>query len=122
MSALLDLSAVPVASRMALEEILRRSDSGILAVILTGSAARGQATEHSDVDVMIVRDEPVGAREVIRSAAVDEIPLTLEELENVPAVGSADAWARWSFAWARVLKDQTAGQVRGGGAPSGHPD
>ncbi len=65
----------------------------------------------SDVDVMVIRDEPVNDREITRSSVIDEIPLTLGELETVPPVGSVAAGYRWQFAWAEVLRDRTDGRV-----------
>jgi predicted nucleotidyltransferase len=97
-------------ARAALEEILGRPDPGIRGVVLSGSAARGMATEHSDVDVYVVWAEPAD-RVTSRSDLVDEIPTTLAELEHVAPFGSVGWWTRWSFAWAEVLRDDTGGRV-----------
>ena len=80
----------------ALVELLAREDHAIMGIILTGSAARGMATKHSDVDVIVVRDEgeSESAREVTRSSAIDEIPMTLAELETFKAIGFHGAWDR----------------------------
>ena len=104
--------SLPDASTPALAELVARDDPTTVRIILTGSAARGMATEHSDVDVIVVRDEEGGnAREVTRSSAIDEVPMTLAELEMVKPVGSEGAWAGWSFAWAQVLRDSLGGRV-----------
>jgi predicted nucleotidyltransferase len=106
-----DHGSPPDAALQALEELTAREDPAIVGIVLTGSAARGMATEYSDVDVIVVRDEVESAREVSRSPAIDEIPMTLAELETVKAVGSDGAWARWSFAWVQVLRDSSDGRV-----------
>ena len=107
-----ELPGVPEASRAALREIIGREDPSILGVVLSGSAARGMANEHSDVDVYVVRTEVAGAGlETSRSAAVDEIPTTLSELESPGALGTDEWWYRWSFAHALVLRDDTGGRL-----------
>jgi predicted nucleotidyltransferase len=105
--------SLPDAALQALAEVTSREDPAIVGIVLTGSAARGMATEHSDVDVIVVRDESESesVREVTRSSAIDEIPLTLKELETIKPVGSDGAWDRWSFAWAQVLRDHSGGRV-----------
>ena len=103
---------LPDAAVQALVELVARDDPAVIGIILTGSAARGMATEHSDVDVIVVRDEEgVNAREVARSSAIDEIPMTLAELEAVKPVSSEEAWERWSFAWTQILRDSSGGRV-----------
>jgi predicted nucleotidyltransferase len=103
--------SLPDAALQALAELTSREDSAIIGIILAGSAARRMATEHSDVDVIVVRDEAESAREVKRSSAIDEIPMTLTELETVKAIGSVSSWDRWSFAWVQVLLDSSGGRV-----------
>jgi len=98
------------AAREALDEILGRDDPSILGLVLSGSAARGMETERSDVDVFVVRAESTG-RETRRSTAIDEIPDSLVELEDVSPYGSAGWWGRWSYAYAEVLRDDTGGWV-----------
>ncbi|MBB6628354.1 nucleotidyltransferase domain-containing protein [Nocardioides sp. KIGAM211] len=111
-STLPPLPGVPAASRAALQEILDRTDPAILGVVLSGSAARGMATERSDVDVYVVRTEEAGTGlETSRSPAVDEIPTTLAEIEAPGALGTDDWWYRWSFAHAHVLRDDTGGRL-----------
>lgn len=103
---------VPEASSAALQEILDRDDATILGVVLSGSAARGMATGHSDVDVYVVlADEARTGRVTTHSRTLDEIPTTLAELESPGALGSDDWWHRWSFAHALVLRDDTGGRL-----------
>ncbi|EWT00397.1 hypothetical protein N865_15870 [Intrasporangium oryzae NRRL B-24470] len=101
---------LPAAAQAALDEILGREDPQIVGVVLSGSAARGMATRWSDVDVFVVRDAPADTT-VLRSAAVDEVPVSLAELERPETFGTDGYWYRWSFAWARVLRDDTGGRV-----------
>jgi hypothetical protein len=109
----LDLAGLAPAVREALTALLARDDPAILGVVLSGSAARGLATAHSDVDVVLVRDETGVPRAVSRSAEIDEIPVTLGELETVAPYGTPGWGYRWSFAWAPVLRDATGGRIAG---------
>ena len=85
---------------------------GLLGLILSGSAARGMATERSDLDVYVVlSDEAARERRTERSASVDEIPVALSDLEQVASFGSLGWWVRWSFAWAPTLLDRTGGRI-----------
>ena len=104
--------SLPRPAQEALEEILGRDDPDVLGVVLSGSAARGMATERSDVDVYVVLT-PAGAagRTSRKTRYVDEVPMTLEELEELPPLGTDDWWSRWSFAWAQVLLDRTDGRL-----------
>ena len=55
-------------AQAALDEIVARDDPNILGIVLSGSAARGIATEHSDVDVFVVlTDEAAEGRQTSRS-------------------------------------------------------
>jgi hypothetical protein len=51
------------------------------------------------------------SRDLIARSAIDEIPMTLAELEIIKAIGSDGAWDRWSFALAQVLRDSSGGRV-----------
>lgn len=85
---------------------------GFLGLVLSGSAARGMATERSDLDVYVVlTDQAAHDRTTTRTPAVDEIPLSLSELVDVPPFGTEDWWFRWAFAWAPTLLDRTGGRV-----------
>jgi hypothetical protein len=97
------------AARAALDELVAREDPSILGLVLSGSAARGMATERSDVDVYVVRDDDE-RREKVSSAAIDEIPISLADLEQVDPHGTGDWYFRWSFAYAQVLRDTTGGR------------
>jgi nucleotidyltransferase-like protein len=98
------------AARAALDELTGRDDPSILGLVLSGSAARGMATEHSDVDVYVVRDDDV-ERAKASGAAIDEVPISLADLEQVDRYGTGDWYFRWSFAYAQVLRDDTGGRV-----------
>jgi hypothetical protein len=96
--------------------LAERNDSdhggGFLGLVLSGSAARGMATERSDLDVYVVLDDGAAReRRTDRTVSVDEIPVALSELERVPPFGSVDWWSRWSFAWAPTLLDRTGGRI-----------
>lgn len=52
-------------AREALDELVAREDPSILGLVLSGSAARNMATELSDVDVYVVRDDDVEERPAI---------------------------------------------------------
>ena len=84
----------------------------LLGLVLSGSAGRGVATERSDLDVYVVlTDHGVRTRCTTRTPDVDEIPVSLSELEQVAPYGSAGWWFRWSFAWAPALLDRTGGRL-----------
>lgn len=104
------MSLTPEQERL-LASVVGRDDPDVVGVVLSGSAARGMATSRSDLDVHVVLRPGAERRQVRRSPELDEIPEPLEELEDVPAYGSEGWWFRWSFAWARVLRDDTGGRV-----------
>jgi hypothetical protein len=99
-----------VDARAALDELVGRDDPTIVGLVLSGSAARGMATERSDVDVYVVRDDEED-REKRVTTAIDEIPISLADLEQVDRYGTGDWYFRWSFAYAQVLRDETGGRV-----------
>lgn len=78
--------------------------------MLSGSAARGMETESSDVDVFVVRAES-SERETSRSSAIDGIPDSLVDLEDVSPYGTPGWWGRWAYAYAEVLRDKTGGRI-----------
>ena len=80
--------------------------------MLSGSAARGIATEHSDVDVFVVlTDDAAEGRTTSRSPAIDEIPQTLADVEDVPPWGHEEYGYRWGYAYAQILRDDTGGRI-----------
>ena len=97
-------------AREALDELVARDDPTILGLVLSGSAARGIATELSDVDVYVVRDDDV-ERETSHSPAIDEIYWSVADLEQVDRYGTGGWYFRWSFAYAQVLRDLTGGRI-----------
>ena len=100
-------------ARAALDEVLAREDPSIIGVVLSGSAARmGMATEHSDVDVFVVRtDEAAEGRTTSRSRYIDEIPQTLADLEDVPMWGGAEYGYRWGYCYTQVLREDADGRI-----------
>ncbi len=98
------------AARWAPDELVARDDPSIVGLVLSGSAARGMATERSDVDVFVVRDDD-GDRDKIHTPAIDEIPWSVADLEQVDRHGEGGWYFRWSFAYAEVLRDETGGRV-----------
>jgi len=101
------------AAQAALDEIVARDDPSILGIVLTGSAARGIPTEHSDVDVFVVlTDDAAEGRTTSHSAAIDEIPQTLADLEDVPLWGGDEYGYRWGYCYTTLLRDETGGRIR----------
>ena len=98
------------AAREALDELVASDDPSIVGLVLSGSAARGMATEHSDVDVYVVRYDNV-ERETSHSLAIDEIYWSVADLEQVDRHGTGGWYFRWSFAYAQVLRDLTGGRI-----------
>ncbi|WP_340540947.1 nucleotidyltransferase domain-containing protein [Nocardioides sp. GXZ039] len=97
-------------ARDALDELVRRDDPSILGLVLSGSAARGMATERSDVDVFVVRAAQ-GEERPRKSAAIDEIPDAIVDLEDVSPYGTPGWWGRWAYAYAEVLRDDAGGRI-----------
>jgi predicted nucleotidyltransferase len=105
-------SELSAEARRALADVVGCEDPDVLAIFLSGSAARGMATERSDVDVYLVVTEEAGARRrTTKSEWIDEIVVTLAELESPGQLGTDDWWYRWSFAWVDVLRDDTGGRL-----------
>ena len=104
------------AQQAALVELVDRNDRAhgddLLGIVLSGSAGRDYATEHSDLDVMVVlTDEAASSRSTDRSPDVDEIPERWSDLLTVAPFGTEAWWMRWSCAWAPVLLDRTGGDL-----------
>jgi predicted nucleotidyltransferase len=95
------------------DETLTRliADPAVIAVILTGSAARGMATVHSDHDVIVVVREYDDAhpRTTYHSPEIDEIVYDLEDLAD--STDPAYQWARWQFRGAQILLDRTDNEI-----------
>ena len=53
-----------------------------------------------------------GARTVAKRPEIDEIPVTLAELEEVPEFGTEGWYGRWALAHVRVLRDRTDGRIQ----------
>jgi hypothetical protein len=84
----------------------------LLGLVLSGSAGRGYATEHSDLDVVVVlTDEAASTRTTVHGADLDEAVDSWTEIVTVPPFGTEGWWFRWSYAWAPVLLDRTGGEL-----------
>jgi hypothetical protein len=80
----------------------------VVGAVLTGSRARdGMATPHSDFDVYVIVS-PAAARRwsTTRTPELDTIVVPLSEFRE-----PAEAWNRYSFAYARVLLDRLDGEI-----------
>ena len=104
------MTELPRAAQDALDEAVSREDPRIVGVILTGSAARGTATQYSDVDLWVVFDDD-RTMSVTRSDVVDEVRISIGDLERRHPFGTDGWYQRWAFAWAQVLRDDSAGRV-----------
>ena len=102
--------------RETIHALAERNDAAhgadLLGIVLSGSAARGCATERSDLDVVVVlSDGAAASRSTAKSTEVDEIIDSWSELTTVPPFGTEGWWYRWSYAWAPVLLDRTGGEL-----------
>ncbi|PZS33906.1 MAG: hypothetical protein DLM58_06800 [Pseudonocardiales bacterium] len=61
------------------------ADTNVQSLVLSGSAARGMLTEHSDLDVFVIVAAPSAEWTTTRSRQVDLPVLTLAELADIPA-------------------------------------
>ncbi|TYB59840.1 hypothetical protein FXF51_33055 [Nonomuraea sp. PA05] len=92
---------------MTFEAFLARAlrDPQVLGVVLSGSQAReGAATAHSDHDVYLIVTD-ASAATPSRGAVLDVAVMTLDEFRDHALPGSGTEWNRYSFAYAKVLKD-----------------
>jgi hypothetical protein len=92
-----------------LDEILAQAeaDPGVLGVVLTGSRARGLATEWSDYDVtVVVAEQAEPWRHDSRTSTLDRVVCTAAALADT-SVG----WKRYAFRGAKVLLDRLDGGV-----------
>jgi predicted nucleotidyltransferase len=92
-----------------LDEVLARAeaDPGVLGVVLTGSRARGLATEWSDYDVtVVVAEQAEPWRHESRTSTLDQVVCTAAALADT-SVG----WMRYGFRGAKVLLDRLDGGV-----------
>lgn len=82
------------------------ADPGVAGLILSGSAARGQTTSHSDVDAYVIVAAPTDRWTTTRTPALDTAVMTVAELADV-----SDRWQRYSYRGARVLLDRLDGRI-----------
>lgn len=96
------------------DQLEREYGDQLLGLVLSGSAAHGLDTEHSDLDLdIILTPEHVDGPRLswLETTELEPCPMTLQDLETVASYGS-DQWGyRWSYAWAPVLADRTGGRV-----------
>jgi predicted nucleotidyltransferase len=93
----------------AFDELLARAeaDPSVAGVVLTGSRARDMATEHSDVDVLVIVSERGGRWSTTsRTPELDTIVMTLAELADV-----SDRWQRYAYRGAQVFLDRLDGRI-----------
>lgn len=107
---------LPPGQRARLVALAERNEEahgdGLLGLLLSGSAGRDFATEHSDLDVVVVlTDEAAAGRSTVHSPELDEAVDSWSELLDVPAFGTGGWWFRWTYAWAPVLLDRTGGEL-----------
>ncbi|GIF20072.1 hypothetical protein BJ973_002022 [Actinoplanes tereljensis] len=81
--------------------------SDVLGAVLTGSRARGTATDHSDLDlVVVVAEQSTPWRHDVRTAALDQVTCTVEALAD-----TSTTWQRYAYRGAQVLLDRLDGQI-----------
>ena len=88
------------------DEVAARAEADplVCGVVLTGSHARGLATERSDHDVYVVLTPPAGAAPAWaprRGPELDLVVCTVGDLAD-----TSDTYARYTFRGARVLLDR----------------
>lgn len=88
-----------------LDALRRRADDNVRGLVVSGSVARGVATEHSDVDVFVVLDRADPAWTTSRTREIDTIVMTMTELAHLPP-DPRDWWHRWAFAYSDVVLDR----------------
>ena len=103
-----------VADEAPIAALLARAadDDNVRGLVLSGSAARGLRTEHSDVDVYVVLAD-ASREQTTKTPEIDTIVVSLDVLREVapPPDDGGDWWFRYSFADARVLLDRTGGEL-----------
>src|SRR5262245_44445310 len=82
------------------------ADPSVAGLILTGSRARGLATEHYDPDVFLVLREVDPAWQTRRTPELDTIVMTVADLADV-----SDRWQRYAYRGAVVLLDRLDGEI-----------
>ncbi|WP_405140509.1 hypothetical protein OG589_26475 [Sphaerisporangium sp. NBC_01403] len=89
-----------------------RADPAVVGAVLSGSQARrGMATGRSDYDVYLVTADGGTSIEERRDSRLDIVVMPLEEFRAHALPGSGCEWNRYSFTYARVLKDRADGLI-----------
>ena len=102
------------AAEQELERLLEPiiSDPTVVGAVLSGSQARaGMATSFSDVDVYVITDDEHAKISPPQNAPLDIIAMSLDTFREHASFGSEKVWDRYSFAYARVLKDRPDGLI-----------
>lgn len=86
------------------------ADPRVLTVLLTGSWAHDMATEHSDVDLIVVLSrDGLPSRRMVHGV-VDLHTVTLDRLRNIPPEPGR-WWDRYMYCRARPVLDNSDGHV-----------
>src|SRR5262249_53287889 len=91
------------------------ADDRVLGVVLAGSMAReGAATVHSDYDVLLIAADGMTSAlsgESRRDSTMDVSVAPLHEFRQHALAGSASEWDRYTYTYAKVLKDTPDGLI-----------
>ncbi|MGC4891495.1 nucleotidyltransferase domain-containing protein [Micromonospora sp. DT227] len=89
-------------------DLLARAEASadVIGLVLTGSHARGLAGPDSDYDVLVVVPDERLWKPTSRSAELDEIVCTTDQLAD-----TSDEWQRYAFRGAEILLDRTDGEL-----------
>lgn len=95
-----------------LGELARQIDDDprVLAVLLTGSWAHDMATEHSDVDLLVIMAHDDVSWRRRSTDGIDVQTMTLERLRQIPR-DPGRWWDRYYYCRTRVLLDRSEGHV-----------
>lgn len=92
-------------------------DERVVGVVLTGSQAReGAATVHSDYDVFVITADGMAsalAGESRRDSTMDVAVAPLHDFRQYALPGSESEWNRYTYTYAKVLKDTPDGLIAG---------
>jgi hypothetical protein len=82
-----------------------RTDRNVRGLVVSGSVARGVATDYSDIDVYVVLDRADPDWSTTRTPEIDTIVVTFAELEFL-VPDPREWWHRWAFAYSNVALDR----------------
>jgi hypothetical protein len=88
------------------------ADDNVVGVVLSGSRGAGRfVTERSDFDVFVVTRAADDRWPYVHGSPIETVPITLEEFAPYALPGSAAAWNRPAFLYARVEIDKLDGEI-----------